>query len=83
MSFSFEKSFELALKECVRQNKKWGANRGLDNHLWNTILTEETGEVAKEVLERDAEKMTTELIECMAVIMQWLKDKGVVIEISG
>ncbi len=83
MSLSFEESYLLALKECDRQNKKWGANRGLDNHLWNTILTEETGEVAKEVLERADEKMTEELIQSMAVIMQWLKDKGVVIEVDS
>lgn len=37
--------------ETIRQDKKWGADRNHHPVVWNAILTEETGEVAKEAVE--------------------------------
>jgi len=39
------------LDERVRQDDKWGANRDMDMLEWFAILSEEHGEVAKEVVE--------------------------------
>lgn len=61
------------LKECERQDKKWGENRIQNGLLWNAILTEETGEAAKEVLEMDNEKLRAELVQVAAVALNWIK----------
>lgn len=61
--------------EIARQDKKWGSQRDLAPEMWMTILMEEVGEVAKEVLEQDDEKLETELIQCAAVIVNWLRSK--------
>ena len=61
------------LKERVRQDKKWGANRVLPDFTWNAILTEEVGEAAKEVLEVDVKKLRVELIQVAAVAVAWIE----------
>lgn len=62
---------ELVLFERKRQDKKWGSptDRMLDISLdkWNTILTEEFGEFAKEVNEHNDFKAIIELAETAAV----------------
>jgi hypothetical protein len=64
----------LVLAERKRQDKKWGANRHLSNLLWNAILSEEFGEAAKEVLEKDDEKLLAELSQVAAVALAWMED---------
>ena len=65
--------------ERVRQDIKWGYPRpDLSNAEWLTILTEEVGEVAKEVLEVRFESHTTkalteEIIQIVAVGVAWLE----------
>ena len=67
-----------ALAEVYNQDQKWGENRVQNGLLWQAILSEETGEVAKEVLEQDNAKMRAELIQVAAVCLNWIKalDRG-------
>ena len=41
------------------------------DEFWTVILGEEFGEVAREVYEKDTEKLYNELIQCGAVCMAW------------
>ncbi|WP_288373978.1 MazG-like family protein [uncultured Chryseobacterium sp.] len=70
------------LNERKRQNDKFGANRTQHPFLWNTILTEEVGEAAKETLDiyfsgnpKEAlKKYRKELIEVAAVAIATIQD---------
>jgi NTP pyrophosphatase (non-canonical NTP hydrolase) len=53
--------------ERARQDAKWGSQRHLPDLLWHAILSEEVGECAKAILERDRENLRTELIQVAAV----------------
>lgn len=59
-------------EEMDRQDATWGAGRVMPNELWMTILSEETGEVARDILEQNHDHLITELIQCNAVITQWI-----------
>lgn len=62
--------------ERDRQDAKWGSQRDLPGHLWMTILTEEVGEAAKEVLERRHNHLRMELTQVAAVAVCWLEALG-------
>lgn len=62
-----------ALIEMDAQDNKWGENRVMSGHLWNTILTEEVGEVAKAVLECDKNNLRDELVQAAAVALNMIK----------
>ena len=74
-----EKYIEKVLAECRRQDSKWG----VQNHNlveWIAILTEETGEAAREAVDchfahKDSsiEKLQEELIQVAAVVLQALQ----------
>lgn len=65
-------------RERQRQNEKWG----LQHHApewWLTILAEEVGELAKEIVELkfgegDPSRMKDELVQVAAVALAWLAD---------
>lgn len=40
------------------------------------ILMEEVGEVARSIIERDDANLTTELVQCAAVIVAWLEGRS-------
>ena len=74
----------LVIDERHRQNTKWGghhnrADQPLDT--WNRILTEEVGEVAKELetteegtpAEINVPALATELLQVIAVTVNWLE----------
>lgn len=61
------------LVEILRQDELWGENRIQNAFVWNAILTEEVGEVAKEVLERNQGKLRAELIQVAAAAINWIK----------
>lgn len=69
--------------ERNRQDKKWAAS-----HPWGqgsassvnvptivkvAVLTEEVGEVARAVLDRDGDNLRTELVQVSAVAVAWLE----------
>ena len=67
------------LLERERQEKKWGPlgeirNRSLDR--WLTILTEEVGEVANAILERDRLAVRDELVQVAAVALSILDSRA-------
>jgi NTP pyrophosphatase (non-canonical NTP hydrolase) len=75
-----DKIFEKFQKECDSQDKMWGI-RDQDPLIWMAILTEEIGEVSKEINDSgwdvrglDFEKYENELIQCGAVITQMIKN---------
>lgn len=56
------------VRERKRQDSKWGADRNLPQHLWNTILMEEVGEVAEASFnESDTAHLVSELVQVAAV----------------
>lgn len=60
-------------KERVRQVEKWGDQRIHSALYWFAILAEETGEVAKAILQQDWNNLRTELIQSAAVIATWIE----------
>ena len=73
--------FNKIQAECDRQDVKWGANRNLHPLEWISILSEEVGEVSKEI--NDAgfnveeimlKKYEDEIIQVAAVACQMLKN---------
>lgn len=63
----------MSLFEMDKQDETWGENRIQNGLLWQTILSEEVGEVAKEILEQDQQKMLEELTQVAAVALNWMK----------
>lgn len=61
------------IAERKRQDDKWGPDRWLSPERWMTILTEEVGEVAKEVLEGNTPKLEAELIQVAAVAVAMIE----------
>lgn len=66
-------------RERKRQDRKWGADRNLENTLWLTILVEEVGEVADTILEHYPPKtmsaaLKAELIQIAAVAVAWIEN---------
>ncbi len=71
---SRELIYEWIDNERRRQDKKWG-EQNHDNPIWLAILTEEVGEIAKDVLEEgDAPFFdANEIIQAAAVCVAWLE----------
>ena len=62
---------QAVLAERERQDSKWGdQTQNTDEH-WTVILTEELGEVAREVYEKRSAGMFEEIVQCAAVCMAW------------
>ena len=63
--------------ECKRQREIWGSSEddNKDDLIWVAILFEEVGEVAKAVLQYNAEQTETELIQVAAIIQSWLTNE--------
>tara|TARA_Y100000034_G_C6690153_1_gene303858 strand:+ start:340 stop:600 length:261 start_codon:yes stop_codon:yes gene_type:complete len=62
---------EAVLAERERQDDKWGDQTHNSDEYWMVILTEETGEVAREVYEKRSAGMFEEVIQCAAVCFAW------------
>tara|TARA_Y100000593_G_C4223400_1_gene293101 strand:- start:67 stop:354 length:288 start_codon:yes stop_codon:yes gene_type:complete len=62
---------EAVLAERERQDKKWGDQTFNSDEHWTVILTEEIGEVAREVYEGRSAGMFEEVIQCAAVCFAW------------
>lgn len=76
-------AFAAIRRERSRQLEQWGGSHtwgegdcsspDLDPTLKAAILMEETGEVARAVIDRDAANLETELIQVAAVAVAWLE----------
>lgn len=70
---SAENMFRVMVgRESERQIELWGEQNHND-FVWNNILLEEVGEVAKAILEENDENLLEELAQCVAVIENWVK----------
>ena len=74
------KSLKKIQAECDRQDRKFGV-RSQHPLVWMSILSEEVGEVFKEINDADFdenkikhEQYVTELVQCAAVICQAIKN---------
>ncbi len=65
------KVLEAVLAERERQDDKWGDQTANSDEHWTVILTEELGEVAREVYEGRSAGMFEEVIQCAAVAFAW------------
>lgn len=67
-----EIAIELIVAERNRQDEKRGNPRHSD-FVWNTILSEEVGEVAHEVLNPAPYSLREEVVQVAAVAMAWIE----------
>jgi NTP pyrophosphatase (non-canonical NTP hydrolase) len=65
------KILEAVLAERERQDERWGDQTDNTDLQWMSILTEEIGEVAKDVNDQRIAGMFEELIQCAAVCFAW------------
>ena len=62
---------EKVLAEGERQDTMYGNQSGHSDEYWNVIATEENGEVARAIWEKDDEHMYEEIIQACAVYFAW------------
>ena len=62
---------EKVLAERERQDNLWGAQVGHSDEWWNVIATEENGELARAIYEKDTQHMFEEIIQACAVYFAW------------
>ena len=62
---------EAVLAERERQDTMYGNQSGHSDEYWNVIATEENGEVARAIWEKDDENMYAEIIQACAVYFAW------------
>ena len=65
------KVLENVLAERERQHSMYGEQLQHSDAWWNVFATEENGEVARAIWERDSEHMYTEIIQACAVYFAW------------
>lgn len=63
--------FEQISNEREDQEEKWPFS--VPEEVMLTVLTEEVGEVARAVLEKDREMLQAELIQVAAICCKWLE----------
>lgn len=80
-----DQAVDLVDQEHDRQHEKWGT-QDVSLHEWMTILTEEVGEVAMGINDKDDESdILKEIIQVAAVAVAWaerLIAKGVLVAVS-
>jgi NTP pyrophosphatase (non-canonical NTP hydrolase) len=59
--------------ERIRQDKKWGKINKKMLASMPSVLLEESGEVARAVLEKDHDNLQVELVQVAAVCVKWLE----------
>ena len=62
---------EQFLSERESQENTWGEQIHHSDEHWTVILTEEVGEVAREVYEQNEPKLYIEIIQACAVYFAW------------
>lgn len=70
--YNQEESLEAIRQERRAQDEKWGINWSLSDHAFLAILTEEVGEIAKAINERDFVGLRKEIVQVAAVCVRWL-----------
>ena len=67
-----DKFLNLIKEERQMQDKKWWNPHFSSNYSGVAVLTEEVGEVARVVLEKDTDNLKGELIQVAAVCVKFL-----------
>lgn len=71
---NLDEVLDLIAQERKFQDNKWGSQRHLHNDVWNRILGEEVGEVAKALNEQESiEALKKELVQVAAVATAWVE----------
>ena len=65
------KVLEAVLEERERQDLLWGKQTHHPDYWWYIIASEEHGEVATAIYERDGENLMTEIVQTCAVYFAW------------
>ncbi len=69
-----DKILEEIKEERKSQDKTWGDQSWKSDSVWGNILSEENGEVAKNVLEhKSLMSLKTELIQVASVAVAWIE----------
>ena len=61
--------YERVSQELERQRLKWGQQNHWADH-WYLIVSEEFGEIAQALTERNADQAQTEIVETIACLVQ-------------
>ncbi len=69
-----EKALDAIHLRAKENLEKWGDFPRADS-LWLMILVEEVGEVAKAMLEGKQLDFMNELLDCAAVVIEWLAER--------
>ena len=70
---TFTDIIEEIRAERIRQDTKWGYPKNIEATVWVSVLSEESGEVARAVLEADYDELRNELIQVAAVAIGWVE----------
>jgi hypothetical protein len=62
---------EDVLKERERQDSMYGDQKTHTDEWWNVIASEENGEVARAIWEKDDDHMYKEIVQASAVYFAW------------
>ncbi len=66
--------YRAIMVERQKQDAKWGTNfHGRPDEQWLTILTEEVGEAAQDILKGHYAGLTEEVVQIAAVCVSWLR----------
>lgn len=68
-----ENILNLICEERKRQDTKWGENRMMSDLMWLTVLSEEIGEAARDIL-KGTSTLETEVLHVAAVAVAWLEN---------
>ena len=71
MSFNTELTRAGVLEQVLAERESQGDQTFNSDEHWTVILTEELGEVAREVYEKNESDMYIEIIQCAAVCFAW------------
>lgn len=61
--------------ERARQLELWGSQEDNSDAAWYLIASEEFGEIAKAILEKDYDNLEVEIIQTLAVLQAWMEAK--------
>jgi len=78
-----QKALDAVIFEHARQRQIWGDQSGKSHLMWNAILGEEVGEVARAILESDRENLREELIQVATVCLNWIEKIDVEMEVAA
>jgi len=66
-------ALSLIKQERIRQDIKWGAERMMDDQLWQAVLSEEVGEAAEAIL-KGLPTLEKEILHVAAVAVAWMEN---------